>query len=340
MACWSKLRSSVWTSACMVVLFAGTVAAGARKPLTSSIGTPPAVPPTQSTGWQGKPDSTLDGAQEWEQEPVEPPAATGKKEAAGDFGEAEHQASGPESTGSEGTRGLTLDEAQVWEPVESPNGPGTKDGDKSGKDDRRTPTAGSPVQRDEPPGRMAPAPPPTVPGEESRDDRREIPRSRAAKPRPEIVLLLDDGAGAKTIKLGDADPGTVVEFRVKGRVVSNVYWRLVYTASDFSSNKGKTFPIWQLAYGGTDLEGLTPLASAGDIYPLRAPTGETGFAFEHVFVLTFPEDAEPGEYSTEIRYAALPVDQTRRGKDGEKESNIDKNKSKPQKTNGKGGSSG
>lgn len=332
MANWSKLRCFVWASAWMVLVLAKTVWGA---PLERSFQS--AVLPGQTAGWQGKPGLGPDG-------PVDSPSVSGKKKSGDASGEEEHEASGSQSappeeapdSASDETTERELKEEENGEPVEFRGSPGEEGRNKSGKEAHQTPTPGPPGQGGGNGDRTAPTVHPGVSG----GVQRGIPRSHAAKPKRRIVLLLDDGAGARTINLGDAEPGAVVEFKVSGRVISNVYWRLAYTASDFSSTTGKSFPISHLAYGGTDLDGLTPLTPAGDIYPLRPPTGEAGYAFEHVFVLTFPEDAEPGPYSTEIRYAALPVDQPPLGKDGGKANKGEKNDKETGESKGKGGNSG
>lgn len=337
---------SVWVGAWLVLVLARTVA-GAPPERPEASGDRIGAPSGQAAEWEGKPGAAPDETQGPEDE-VDSPGPAGGQAPDEDTDEGEHPGSGPESTPPEGVPGEAPDRKQGSDdkekqeqeqdrgPVEAPGTPGEKDRDKSGKDGHRDPPPGTPERGN---GRDEKPPPASTPAV-SRGGARGNPRSRAGTPRSRVVLLLDDGAGVRTVHLGDADPGTVVEFRVRGRVVSDVYWRLAYTASAFSSSTGTTFPISYLAYGGTDLDGLTPLRPAGDIYPLRPPTGEAGYAFEHVFVLTFPEDAEPGEYRTEIRYDALPVDQTRPGKDGEKDSKGKNEKTKTPKSGGKGGSSG
>lgn len=268
----SKPKRSVRKSAWAVMLFAGTIATGAPEFPPALVNSPSAPPAEHSDGPQALPAS-----------------------AAGETAAGDQRGVGDQVYGG------TLPTL----PPPVPEGPGEQVGEIPLRHSEQA--SGGEAGAGASPGGMAPNLPPLTPGQAAESEPSSLPDLHASD--QHIVLLLDDGADAATVNLGAANPGTVMEFRVKGRVVSNVPWRLAYTASDFLSRAGKTFSISHLSYGGTDLEGFHPFRSAGDVYPLRPPTGDAGYSFEHVFVLTFPEDAEPGEYHAEIHYAALPVDQ-------------------------------
>lgn len=116
---------------------------------------------------------------------------------------------------------------------------------------------------------------------------------------PSIRLLLVDSE----LNLGSGQPGATVSDSIAGTVVSNVAWKLTYTARDFSDGT-HTIPISRVTVDGTDLS-TTSLGYQGVIYDNKQPA--QAFMFQHTFSLSIPGDAEPGAYTASIEYTVTPA---------------------------------